>query len=134
MPAEAEGLAQVDGSGLSRDNRVSARQFTALLTAVLGRNDQRAAAFRSALPVGGESGSLKGRMKSGSARGRVRAKTGFIGGTSALSGLCETDDGRTLLFSILVDYPRVSGLNTKVWKPMQDEICALLVESGGAVR
>ncbi len=58
-----------------------------------------------------------------------RAKTGFIGGTSGLSGIVQTLDGRTLVFSILVEYPRYGGLNTSVWKPLQDEICTILVES-----
>jgi D-alanyl-D-alanine carboxypeptidase len=60
----------------------------------------------------------------------VRAKTGFIGGTSSLSGVVEALDGRAYVFSILVDYPRFDGLNTAVWKPMQDEICELLVGAG----
>ena len=106
----------------------------ALLAAVLGPGDERARAFRDALPVAGESGSLDTRMTTGPARGRVRAKTGFINGTSGLSGLVETEDGRQLVFSILVEYPVVAGLNTTVWKPLQDEICGLLVESRGEAR
>ena len=60
--------------------------------------------------------------------GRVRAKTGFIGGTSALSGLIEDGGGKSLAFSILVEYPVFEGLNTSVWKPMQDRICRILAE------
>ncbi len=52
--------------------------------------------------------------------------TGFIAGTSALSGFLETADGRTLVFSILVEYPNVEGLNRNVWKPMQDALCEVL--------
>jgi len=126
-----QGFAQVDGSGLSRENRVSPRQLTALLGAVQRGDPAAARALREALPLAGESGGLEGRMQRDPARGRVRAKTGFIGGTSGLSGVVETLDGRTLCFSILVSYPRVDGLNTHVWKPLQDRICELLVESEG---
>lgn len=126
-----EGLAQVDGSGLSRDNRVSTEQLTALLAEVLEVGEPATELFLEALPVAGISGSLAGRMKAGAAKGRVRAKTGFIGGTSGLSGFVETRDGRTLIFSILVDYPRFSGLNNSAWKPMQDAICEVLVEYTG---
>jgi D-alanyl-D-alanine carboxypeptidase len=67
-------------------------------------------------------------MRSGPATGRVHAKTGFVNGTSALSGVVQTQDGERLVFSILVAYPHQSGMNTKIFKPMQDEICAKLVE------
>ena len=83
------------------------------------------------LAVGGSTGTLDGRMQDKKLAGRVHAKTGFIGGTSALSGFLDTLDGRTLVFSILVEYPPTEGLNKSCWKPMQDEICTELVESNG---
>jgi D-alanyl-D-alanine carboxypeptidase len=61
----------------------------------------------------------------------VHAKTGFIGGTSALSGLIDAADGRTLVFSILVEYPNLEGLNRSVWKPMEDAICEELAGASG---
>lgn len=117
-----EGFVQVDGSGLSRDDRVSASMITALIDGVLRLDKRTAQAYVDSLAVGGETGTLEKRRVDG----RVRAKTGFIAGTSALSGLVETKEGRTLVFSILVDYPKWEGLNTSCWKPMQDEICKLL--------
>jgi D-alanyl-D-alanine carboxypeptidase/D-alanyl-D-alanine-endopeptidase (penicillin-binding protein 4) len=129
LGVSAEGLVQVDGSGLSRANRVTAAQVTALIDAVLSRDERSAAAYLGSLAVAGETGTLSGRMREGPARGRVRAKTGFIAGTSALSGVAEGAGGRRYVFSVLVNYPSVSGLNTSAWKPMQDEICELLVEA-----
>ena len=126
LGVSAHGLEQVDGSGLSRDDRISPRQVTALLEAVLA-GDSRELLLDS-LAVAGESGTLKERMKEEPTRGRVFAKTGWIAGTSALSGVCLSLDGRTLVFSILVDYPpALGGLNTRGFKPMQDELCRLLV-------
>ncbi len=118
----ADGYEQVDGSGLSRDDRVSAQMITALIDAVLRLDPKVAHAYVESLAVGGETGTLEKRGLDG----KVRAKTGFIAGTSALSGLVETRGGRTLVFSILVDYPKWDGLNTNCWKPMQDAICKLL--------
>lgn len=129
LGVSSEGLSQVDGSGLSKDNRISTRQLGALLAAVLAGDERTAALFLDALPVAGESGSLANRMRSGPARGRVRAKTGFVNGASGLSGVAQTLDGRTLVFSILVDYRYAAGLNSSVWKPMQDRMCEILVES-----
>jgi len=126
LGVSAHGLEQVDGSGLSRHDRISPRQVTALLEAVLA-GDSRELLFDS-LAVAGESGTLKDRMGKEPTRGRVFAKTGWIAGTSALSGVCLTLDGRTLAFSILVDYPpALGGMNTRGFKPMQDELCRILV-------
>ncbi|MBL8858545.1 MAG: D-alanyl-D-alanine carboxypeptidase/D-alanyl-D-alanine-endopeptidase [Planctomycetes bacterium] len=124
LGVDARGLVQVDGSGLSRDNRITARQITALVDAVLTGDPSAARAFRESLAVGGETGTLDKRLAA--LEGRVHAKTGFIAGTSALSGFLNTVEGRTYAFSILVEYPNVEGLNKNCWKPMEDEICAVL--------
>jgi D-alanyl-D-alanine carboxypeptidase/D-alanyl-D-alanine-endopeptidase (penicillin-binding protein 4) len=121
------GFVQVDGSGLSRDNRVSASQLTALIAAVMDRGDGCARKFLDALPLSGLRGSLERRLTGQGTRERVWGKTGFINGTSALSGVVRTSSERTLAFSILVDYRITPGLNTRCWKPMQDRICSLLV-------
>ncbi len=120
------GFVQVDGSGLSRDNRVSASQLTALVAAALNQGDGSADLLLAAMPLAGQRGSLERRMTGPSTSGRVWAKTGFINGTSALSGLVQTVTGRRLAFSILVEYPTIAGLNNRCWKPMQDRICGLL--------
>jgi D-alanyl-D-alanine carboxypeptidase/D-alanyl-D-alanine-endopeptidase (penicillin-binding protein 4) len=51
-----EGLVQVDGSGLSRDNRVSARQIAALIDAVLRLDARTSKLFLDSLAVGAETG------------------------------------------------------------------------------
>lgn len=124
------GLVQVDGSGLSRDGRITARQLAALLDAVLAEPGERAEAFLASLAVGGETGTLAQRLREPGARGRVWAKTGFIGGTSALSGILETDSGQRLVFSILIEYPRLSGLNNTHWKPLQNDLVKELLRHG----
>ena len=121
-----EGWRQVDGSGLSRDNAVAARAISGLVEASLSADPRASAAFSQSLAEPGE-GTLERRM--GSLEGKLRAKTGFINGTSALSGTVEAADGRVLVFSILVQYPPQGGLNTEVWKPMQDAICKELARA-----
>ncbi|MEM9799866.1 MAG: D-alanyl-D-alanine carboxypeptidase/D-alanyl-D-alanine-endopeptidase [Planctomycetota bacterium] len=130
LQVEANSLVQVDGSGLSKANRVTAEQLANLVTAVVrGGGDTRDAIVGN-LPVAATSGSLSKRMRGTPAEGRVRAKTGWVMGASGLSGIAESLDGRDIVFSILVRYPRAGGLNNAAWKPMQDEICVALVESG----
>lgn len=95
------GVRIVDGSGLSRGDRMTARALAALLTSV--RDDPRVAGpFYASLPVAGVNGTLDDRMTSGPAFRRVRAKTGTTSSASALSGYVTT----RYVFSILQNgYP-----------------------------
>lgn len=122
-----EGLRQVDGSGLARSNRATARILVSLVTEMVRRDDANSRAWLASLAVAGESGTLAGRMRRPELRGHVRAKTGWISGASALSGVLETPRG-PLCFSILVEYPRIGGLNDGVWKPMHEEVLLRLLE------
>jgi D-alanyl-D-alanine carboxypeptidase/D-alanyl-D-alanine-endopeptidase (penicillin-binding protein 4) len=90
-------LRLVDGSGLSRENRVTARLLTDLLAAM--SRHPHAKAFHDSLPIAGVDGSLRKRLSD--VKGRVQAKTGTIGGVRTLSGYAQTADGRTVAFSIL---------------------------------
>ncbi|MDG1985578.1 MAG: D-alanyl-D-alanine carboxypeptidase/D-alanyl-D-alanine-endopeptidase [Planctomycetota bacterium] len=124
-------LVQVDGSGLSKANRATAQQLAALVAAVIHQGGVMRTAILDALPVAGRTGKLAGRMRGTAAEGRVRAKTGWVKGASGLSGVAETAQGEEVVFSILVGYPLVDGLNTAAWKPMQDEICVALAGWAG---
>ena len=130
MKVDTSGMVLVDGSGLSKANRVRADQLTAVLAGVYQRQDGLAMAFRRALPVAGKTGSLSKRMRDGLARGNVSAKTGWVKGSSSLSGFVQTKGGKQLVFSILVHYPDAGGMNNQVFKPMQDEICERLAAFG----
>jgi D-alanyl-D-alanine carboxypeptidase/D-alanyl-D-alanine-endopeptidase (penicillin-binding protein 4) len=122
------GFHQADGSGLSRDNRVTARQLTALIAGVMARNPETARVFQESLATNGGPGSLLNRMKGSEMKGRVFAKNGWITGASSLSGICYTQSGKRLAFSILIGYPpALGGLNTNCFKPMQDALVTCLV-------
>lgn len=81
----ADGAVFADGSGLSRDDRVSPR-----LLAELDRRltvDRRfGASWRSLQAVAGRSGTLDRRLRGTPAEGRLLAKTGTLQDVSALSG------------------------------------------------
>lgn len=78
------GVTIADGSGLSRDNRVTARILAELLDRVL---DDRVVAplFIESLSISGIDGTLKTRFGPGLA-GRVIGKSGYINGVNTLSG------------------------------------------------
>lgn len=128
LDVSTTGFVQADGSGLSRLNRVTAEQLTAMIAAAMEFDDKAAQAFRDSLAIGGRTGTLEKRLLDERTAGRVFAKTGWISGVSALSGIVLDGEERELIFSILVEYPRLGGLNRTCWKPLQDELCALLAE------
>ena len=75
----------VDGSGLSLDDRLTARALSTLLVAAWADPDLHQP-FWAALAVAGVNGTLEHRMQLRPARGAVRAKTGTTDEASALSG------------------------------------------------
>jgi D-alanyl-D-alanine carboxypeptidase/D-alanyl-D-alanine-endopeptidase (penicillin-binding protein 4) len=75
----------VDGSGLSSKDRTTTGLLARLLAAA-SRNAAIGAPLRRSLSVAGRDGTLKNRMTKGPARGVVRAKTGTLNISSALSG------------------------------------------------
>jgi serine-type D-Ala-D-Ala carboxypeptidase/endopeptidase (penicillin-binding protein 4) len=81
----ADGVVIADGSGLSLDDRLTARAVGELLVEVWNDTTLRAELWRM-LPVAGVSGTLERRMRDTAARGAVRAKTGTTDVASALSG------------------------------------------------
>lgn len=99
------GVAVHDGSGLSRSDRASAATMTSLLL----RADRDAAVEQvfnasSSMPTAGVSGGLRTRFATADtrcARGKVRAKTGWLSDAIALSGTAYGVDGRERIFSII---------------------------------
>jgi D-alanyl-D-alanine carboxypeptidase/D-alanyl-D-alanine-endopeptidase (penicillin-binding protein 4) len=95
----AVGAEIVDGSGLSRRNRCSARTLVHLvahLERVLGP-----ATLERLLPGPAEPGSTLTWLTDPALRGRVRAKTGTLRGVVALAGLARTRAGERLAFAFL---------------------------------
>jgi D-alanyl-D-alanine carboxypeptidase/D-alanyl-D-alanine-endopeptidase (penicillin-binding protein 4) len=88
LPAEAVSAigAQVDGSGLSRHNRIAPRAFEALIRDIVG-HDPLAKQFISFLPQAGVSGSLRNRFIGSPAAKVTFAKTGGMTGVSSLAGV-----------------------------------------------
>jgi D-alanyl-D-alanine carboxypeptidase/D-alanyl-D-alanine-endopeptidase (penicillin-binding protein 4) len=92
-----------DGSGLSRTNSRSAREWRTMLQAA--RDEPWFPLFLDSLPVGGQSGTLTSRFRGAPAEGNVTAKTGSIIGGVALSGYVTTAGGRDAVFSVIVNGP-----------------------------
>ena len=115
-----EGAVFADGSGLSKQNRLTPGLLVvALMRASAGKGGP---VLRACLPVAGQSGTLQGRFLGTDLVGRVRAKTGWIRGASSLSGMVEGKDGKVRWFSILMNYDaKKDGLNKEL-KQLQEQI------------
>jgi serine-type D-Ala-D-Ala carboxypeptidase/endopeptidase (penicillin-binding protein 4) len=92
------GVRIVDGSGLSRLDRLTARALAALLLSAWNDSALKTPFVRS-LAVAGVNGTLEDRMTRGPARGVVRAKTGTTNRSSALAGYA----GSGYAFAILMN-------------------------------
>lgn len=92
-----------DGSGLSRANARSAREWRVLLQGA--RAQPWAPLLLDALPLAGRSGTLGSRFRGTAAENNVRAKTGTIIGGIALSGYGTTLGGRAFVFSVIANGP-----------------------------
>ena len=93
---------QVDGSGLSRYDYVTADVIVTVLEHMF-RDPRHHDAFTSALPIAGKDGTIASRMKHTRAEANAIAKTGSIANARALSGYVRTRDGETLTFSMLAN-------------------------------
>jgi D-alanyl-D-alanine carboxypeptidase/D-alanyl-D-alanine-endopeptidase (penicillin-binding protein 4) len=83
------GVRIADGSGLSRDDRVTARELASILVLIWNNPVMRPVVW-DALPIAGESGTLENRLVDNPGHALVRAKTGTTDIASALSGYVGT--------------------------------------------
>jgi len=88
----------VDGSGLSRYNKITPRSLIEVLD--LLRRELPEEELFSIFPAGGESGSIKN-WYGGKEKPFVFAKTGSLRHVHCLSGYVKTKSGRTLIFSFM---------------------------------
>lgn len=102
LGVDAAGLSLFDGSGLSHDNRVSARQTIGLIAGMIARPE--GSAWVRTFAVTGARGTLAGRLGGADTWGRFWGKTGTLTGVIALSGVLEhRHDGQRYLVSLLMN-------------------------------
>jgi D-alanyl-D-alanine carboxypeptidase/D-alanyl-D-alanine-endopeptidase (penicillin-binding protein 4) len=120
------GLVLTDGSGLSRNDMVTAEASVQLLT-YMSRH-RYASSFREALPIAGVDGTLRNRMRGTVAENNIRAKTGTLSSAASLSGYLTTEAGENVVFSIMVNN---FAVDTDVRAICIDPIAVLLASFAG---
>ena len=99
------GIEVYDGSGLSRENRITPGALTATLRAARDPDNPELHVVISSLPVAGFTGSLTNRFDEAfpDARGLVRAKTGTLTAVTSLAGIAVDQDGHEMVFVLMAD-------------------------------
>jgi D-alanyl-D-alanine carboxypeptidase/D-alanyl-D-alanine-endopeptidase (penicillin-binding protein 4) len=116
----------LDGSGLSRRNRLAPATLLAVLGAASAEENPGLRRVVSGLPVAGFTGSLAYRFDTGDdlGLGRVRAKTGTLTGVHGLAGVVTDRDGTVLSFVAVAD--KVKLEDTLDARAQLDDIAAAL--------
>ncbi|MBC7644188.1 MAG: D-alanyl-D-alanine carboxypeptidase/D-alanyl-D-alanine-endopeptidase [Thermoleophilia bacterium] len=125
LGADNRALRAHDGSGLSYTNRMTTRYVSNLFN-IADRDTTIGPAFRAALAIGGESGTLKHRFTKHPYRSHVIGKTGTLTVSSALSGWSTRADGTRYGFSIISYSSR--GVNISQAKRLQNLVGQILVK------
>ncbi|MFH1716667.1 MAG: D-alanyl-D-alanine carboxypeptidase/D-alanyl-D-alanine-endopeptidase [Planctomycetota bacterium] len=89
-----------DGSGLSRQNELTAYAITTVLLDVY--RSRAWELYRDTLAVGGGDGTIDDYFREDKYKGKILGKTGYIVGVKSFSGVCSTAQG-DYIFSILVN-------------------------------
>lgn len=100
MKMDTTKIVMSDGSGMSSSTLVRVADLSKMLIKM--RTHKNFDAYKNSLSIGGIDGSLQHRF-SGSLKGNVFGKTGYVSGVRTLSGYLNSKSGRKLAFSIVTN-------------------------------
>ncbi|MGE8407826.1 MAG: D-alanyl-D-alanine carboxypeptidase/D-alanyl-D-alanine-endopeptidase [Pseudomonas sp.] len=103
----ASHLVMENGSGLSRAERVSAREMASLLQAAW--KSPYAAEFISSMPLTGMDGTMRKRLKRTAMAGEAHIKTGTLNTVRAIAGFSRDSNGTTWAVVAILNDPRPWG-------------------------
>jgi serine-type D-Ala-D-Ala carboxypeptidase/endopeptidase (penicillin-binding protein 4) len=103
---DTSGATLQDSSGLSVDDRLSAKTLDAVVQAAAGPDQPTLRPLLDLLPIAGGSGTLSDRFldataNAGPVAGWLRAKTGSLTAINALAGVVTDRSGRVLTFALI---------------------------------
>ena len=102
---DAPELQVVNGSGLARETRISARTLGHVLLA--GERSRFRPEFAGSLPLASLDGTMRSRLTRNGNAARARIKTGLLDDVRAMAGYVRTPGGRTLAVVALQEHPGV---------------------------
>ena len=113
----------VDGSGVSLYNYASAELLVRALLYARQRSNIYGHLYPS-LPVAGEDGTLRSRMRGTKAQYNIHAKTGTLEGVITLAGYATSSEGHELAFAIM----NQGVLHAANARRFQDRVCRAITE------
>lgn len=119
-----KGTRVVDGSGISRSNKITSGAIVGLLE-VMYLDLKNFDYYFNSLSVAGVDGTLGGRMEGTYAENNFRGKTGTLGVSSSLSGYLKTKSGDDLIVSMIFQFSK-GGNN--YYRKIENEIIEILAE------
>jgi len=114
-----DGVELHDGSGLSRDNRITCAALTAIMSSTPVSNE-----LRDLLPVAGRDGTLARELLGTQAEGRLQAKTGTLTDVKALTGSLPSDSRVQVDFSLVLNGEGVD--QPAEYEPVWKRVVALI--------
>lgn len=96
-----------NGSGLSRDERVTAVGLAELLQAA--NQSPVAQVFADSLPIAGVDGTMRHRLANQPVVGNARIKTGTLSDVRAIAGYVSSQDGNTYVVVSFINSPRAEA-------------------------
>ncbi len=119
-----DGTSIVDGSGISRYNKITVNSICGLLETVYF-DDKIFNTFYNSLAIGGVDGTLKDRLRRAPAYNNFHGKTGTLNGVTSLSGYLITKSGEELIISMIMEFKK-RGAN--YYRNIQDKIVEAVAE------
>lgn len=113
-----------NGSGLSRNARISARHLGELL--VRAYRGPTMPEYMASLPVAGVDGTLRKRMNGAAASGQAHLKTGYLDGVRAIGGYVLDRHGRRHAVVLIINH-----VNAAQAKAVQDAVVEWVYASAG---
>jgi serine-type D-Ala-D-Ala carboxypeptidase/endopeptidase (penicillin-binding protein 4) len=101
------GMVLENGSGLSRNERMSALQMGRILQA--GLRSKWAPEFQSSLPIAGVDGTMRRRLRDSPAGERARIKTGTLKNASAIAGYVPDANGQPCVVVAMINADGAAG-------------------------
>ena len=100
-------LVLANGAGLSRDVRITANLFNAILQHGYVINTMPE--FLASLPLAGEDGTMRTRLGNGDTRGSMHVKTGSLDGVASVAGYVHARSGRQFVVVSMLNNPQADA-------------------------